>query len=428
MEFVYNPNQPVLYDGWLQKANIGLFERWQRRFFRIQGRCVYYFKKETPGEPSCGNIPLVDIKVQDLPSKKGKQFMFSVTITKNAEKIAKRSEYLLMAESEDQRRKWSEKLNEYKCISIVGEPFQLSTEVSPTSNVNVHLTLPYFLPPVLQILNQTGFKLRNIWTVEVPNEIVSKGLATLNFNYNLHTEDIHNAVAIVLAYLRNLPEGLLPSDKISKFTSKVNPDDLKELIRASPAPVRQFLHDMGLHFKKVLDNSSTNGVTLYSLLPLIGPVLITPPPGSALVPAQTKSIQDQVAQCFLQNAQNILDDVHQFLDAPRMEVKDIARVIQSVPAKSEECLEASRGLLVYIVREDSYGWCTVYTSNRRVGLMHKSNLKSLTEAEKRELTKGPNIDALMDIAREHVPEMMLLFEGMNNEKLIISDALASVKA
>ena len=426
MEFVYNQSQPAVYEGWLSKANIGLFERWQRRFFRIQGRCVYYFKKESPGEPSCGNIPLVDIKVQDLPSKKGKQYMFSVTLTKNAESIAKRSEYMLLAESEDQRRTWEQKLNENKCVSIVGEPFQLSTEVSPTSLVNVHLTLPYFLPPVLQILNQTGYKLRNIWTVEVPNEIISKGLATLNFNYNLHTEDIHNAVAIVLAYLRKLPEGLLPSDKMSTFTSKVNPDDLKKLIRESPAPVRQFLHDIGLHFKKVLDNSASNGVTLYSLLSLIGPVLITPPPGSALVPAQTKSIQDQVAQCFLQNAPKILDDVHQFLDAPRQKVIRVARVISSVPEKSEECLEASRGLLVYIVREDSYGWCTVYTSNRRVGLMHNSNLKPLTPEEEKELNSGPNIDALMDIAREHVPEMMLLFDGMSDEILKIRDALESV--
>ena len=425
MEFSYNPSQPVVYEGWLSKANIGIFERWQRRFFRIQGRCVYYFKKETPGEPSCGNIPLVDVNIQDLPSKKGKQYMFSVTLTKNAS-IAKRAEYLLMAETEEQRKTWEEKLNENKSLSIVGEPFQLSTEVSPTSIVNVHLTLPYFLPPVLQILDTTGYKLRNIWTVEVPNEIISKGLATLNFNYNLHTEDIHNVVAIVLAYLRALPEGLLPSDQISKFASKVNPDDLKQLIRASPAPVRQFLHDIGMHFKKVLDNSASNGVTLYSLLPLIGPVLITPPPGSAMVPSQTKSIQDQVAQCFLQNASKILEDVHQFLDAPMMPVIRRARVLQSISQKSDELLEASRGLLVYVVREDTYGWCTVYTSNRRVGLMHNTNLKPLSQEEEKELNSGPNIDALMDVVREHVPEMMILFDGMNDEIMKIRDALESV--
>ena len=426
MEFLYNPSQPTTYEGWLSKANIGLFERWQRRFFRIQGRCVYYFKKETPGEPSCGNIPLVDIETKDLASKKGKQFMFSVKLTKN-NGIAKRDEYLLMAESEDQRKKWQQKLNENKSVSIVGEPFQLSTEVSPTS-LNVHLTLPYFLPPVLQILDSTGYKVRNIWTVEVPNEIISKGLATLNFNSHLHTEDIHNAVAIVLAYLRALPSGLLPSENISKFSTKVNPEDLRDLVRASPAPVRQFLHDIGLHFKKVLDNSASNGVTLYSLLPLVGPILITPPQGSSMVPSQTKSIQDQVAQCFLQNATKILEDVHQFLDAPRQQVIRRARVIQSVSAKTDECLEASRGLLVYVVREDTYGWCTVYTSNRRVGLMHNTNLKQLTAEEEKELNSGPNIDALMDVAREHVPEMMLLFDGMNDEIMKIRDALEVVRA
>jgi hypothetical protein len=332
-----------------------------------------------------------------------------------------------MADTDEQRKKWQEKIRENTSKTIVGQPFELSTTVCPTST-DVHLTLPYFFPPILNVLDQSGYKLRNIWTVEVPNEIINKGFAHLNFNYNLHTEDIHNAVAIVLAYLRNLPEGLLPGESMTKFVSKVNPEDLRELIRNSPTPIRQFLHDIGLHFKKVLDNSASNGVTLYSLLPLIGPVLITPAPGSALVPSQTKSIQDQVAQCFLQNATKILDDVHQFLDAPRQKPIRRARVIQTVSQKGDEYLEATRGLLVYIVREDSYGWCTVYTSNRRVGLMHKSNLKDLTEEEEKELNSGPNIDALMDIAREHVPEMMLLFDGMNEEIMKLRDAFDSVQS
>ena len=428
MEFFYNPSAPTIFEGWLSKANIGLFERWQRRFFRIQGRCVYYFKKETPGEPSVGNIPLVDIKIQDLPPKKGKQFMFSITLTKHASEIAKRSEYLLMADTEEQRKNWEAKLEECKSVSIVGEPFQLSTEVSPTTLINVHLTLPYFFPPILQVLNTTGYKMKNIWTVEVPNEIISKGLATLNFNYNLHTDDVNNTVAILLAYLQALPEGLLPNSKMSSYASKISVEELKTLVRETPAPVRQFLHDIGLHFKKVIDNTETNGVTLYSLLPLIGPVLMTPPSGSALVFSQTKTIQDVIATCFIQNASKILEDVHQFLDAPRMPVISRARVINSVSQKFDELLEASRGLLVNIVREDSYGWCTVFTSNKRVGLMHKSNLKPLSEEEEKELDSGPNIDALMDIVREHVPEMMILFDGMNDEINKLRDSIDTIQA
>jgi len=313
------------------------------------------------------------------------------------------------------------------CRSIVGEPFQLSTLVSPT-NPDVHLTLPYFFPPILSVLDQSGYKLKNIWTVEVMAENITKGLASLNFNYYLPTNDIHNSVAIILEYFKALPESLLPGDDMTKFSSKVNPDELKDLIRAQPAPVRQFLHDFGLHLKKVLDNTSVNGVTPFSLIPFLGPILMKPPAGSSIVPSQAKSIQDNIAQCFLQNAARILEDVHQFLDAPRQKVIRRARVINGVSAKGEEYLEASRGLLVHIVREDEYGWCTVYTSNRRVGLMHNTNLKNLSEDEEKEMNSGTNVDALMDVVREHVPELVLLFEGMNDEIMKLRDALESVKA
>ena len=62
--------------------------------------------------------------------------------------------------------------------------------------------------------------------------------------------------------------------------------------------------------------------------------------------------------------------------------------------EGDELLEASRGLLVNIVREDSYGWCTVFTSNKRVGLMHKSNLKPLSEEEEKEL-EHMNLESIL---------------------------------
>ncbi|EAY12461.1 Variant SH3 domain containing protein [Trichomonas vaginalis G3] len=425
MEFVYNSNAPCEFEGWLEKANIGILERWQRRYFRIQGRCIYYFKKESGPDPPNGNIPLVDIKVTDIAPRKGHNFCFSINIQKKS--ISKRAEYFIAAENDATRKKWTENIMKNRSISIVGEPFQLSTVVSP-SDLNIHQTLPYFFIPIIPILDSQAYKLRNIWTVEVPNEIVQKGLATLDFNYPLHTEDIHNVVAIILAYLRELPDGLLPSEYFNKFASKVTPEDLKELVRNSPAPVRQFLHDLGLHFKKVLDNTSTNGVTLYVLIPILGPILIRPPKGNSMVSSQVRSVQENVAQCFLQNATKILDDVHQFLDATRLPVIKRARVIESISQKSDEYLEASRGLLIHVVHEDNYGWCTVYTSNRRVGLMHSSNMKPLSKEDEEELNDGLNIDALMDVVREHLPQFMSIFDGMTDEVARLRDAFEASKS
>jgi hypothetical protein len=391
----------------------------------LQGRCLYYFKKETGTDPPNGNIPLVDIEVNELPPKKGNKYMFSITLTKNPT-IAKRAEYLINADSDDIRKRWINIIHENKAVSIVGQPLKMSTEVSPNSN-NVHLLMPYFMTQTFKILDSTGYKLKNIWTSEVPHEIIIKGLATLDMNHSLHTEDIHNTLAIIIEYLKKLPEGLLPSSALNKFASKVTPEELREVVRGLPAPVRSVLREISLNLKKVIDNTATNGVTIAALSFVIGPFIIHPGEGSSMVQSQMKNIQEQISSCLIQHAQKIFEDVHQFLDAPRQNVIRCARVINTTMKDHDDLIEATHGLLVYVVREDSYGWCTVYTSNRRVGLIHTSNLKALSAEEEKELSSGPNIDALMDVVRECCPELMLVFDGMNEEISRLRDSFDALK-
>ena len=420
MEFVYLPSKPSTYEGWLTKANIGIFERWQKRYFRLQGRCLYYFKKDNGTDPPNGNIPLIDIEINELPPRKANKYIFSIKLTKNPS-FAKRAEYLINADTEEIKKKWIKIIHENKAISIVGQPFKLATNVSPTSN-HVHLLLPYFIPELFKQLNETGYKFKNIWVSEAPTELITRGLAQLDMNNVLPSSDLRNTLPIVIEYLKRLPEGLISSDAIDKFTNTVTENDLKEAIMEEPAPIRQMLKEIALNLKKVVDNTTTNEVTLDMAKTIIGPFLIHQKEGSTIPQSQMTSIQEQVAACLIQNAQTIFEDIHQFIDAPKQKVIRCARVIEAVAKNNEELLEASYGLLVYVVREDSFGWCTVYTSNKRVGLIHAIKLKSLSEEEEKELTSGPNVDALLDVVRECCPEMMLFFEGMNNEISLIRDS------
>ena len=422
MEFRFDQNQENAYEGWLTKANKKIIERWQRRYFRLQKRCIYYFKKEAHGELPCGFIPLIDIEVNEV-KRKGKGYIFSIKLTKNPT-YAKKSEYLISAESEQQRKQWIDKILENQAISIVGEPYELATQVSPINHHDYNL-IPYFIPPIMQLMNTSGYKLRNVWTVELPGEIIHKGEAILDQNYMLPTDDIHNALGILLDYFHKLPESFLPSNDLDKYSSKVTVEDLKTLIRSTPAPVRQLLKELGLCFHKILQYKETNNANIYSLIPIVGNLLIRPPSHSSYSPAQIKSIQENIGQCFLKNTTKLFDDVHQFLGAPRLPVIRKARVIKNINNKGEELLNATKGLLVYVVREDSYKWCTVYTSNRRVGLIHSSYLRDLTPEEEKELNSGQNIDGLMDVVREHRPEMMILFDGMNDEIIILRDVISS---
>jgi len=424
MHFEYNPSSPNAFEGWLYKANIGFLERWQKRYFRLQGRCIYYFKKEIGPDPPNGKIPIVDIDVSDLPNNKKRNFILRIQLLNP--KLAKRGEYLISADTEEQKNLWKKAIMEQCSFSIVGEPFISACHVSPIEN-HVQFLVPYFLPPVFQILDTTGFKLRGVWTVEVPTEFIDNGLAILNQNYQLQTDDIHNALAVLLAYLKMLPVSLLSGEAMPKFASKVHPDDIRQLVLEASAPVRQFLRMLGLHFKKVLEAQPQNGVTHYSLLPFLGPLLIRPVVGSTMAPAQVRSIQDQVAQTFINQAPRILEDVHQFNEATRKPVIYRARVLSQSSQKVDEILNASRGLLINIVREDDSGWCTVFTSNQTVGLIHKDNIKRLSQEEENEMKSGQNIAGLLDVVREQSPEMLLLFDSMNNEISLLREALDTVK-
>jgi hypothetical protein len=139
-----------------------------------------------------------------------------------------------------------------------------------------------------------------------------------------------------------------------------------------------------------------------------------------------REIQDKVAQVFLANAPEIVEDVHQFLEARNREVIFKARLNCAQAQMGDSILEASKGMLVNVVEKDAMDWCTVFTSNKRVGLVHDRFLTKISAEEASEMEGGPNADELMDIIREKAPEMLLLFEAMGDEAVKLREALEKV--
>jgi hypothetical protein len=397
---------------------------WQRRYFRLQGRALYYFKKDL-GEPNCGYIPLVNIDVSNMPAGKNVKFGFKIQITNLLDaKMAKRAEYLVQAESDEARTNWIRIIKENRAISLVGQPFSLACSVSPTSP-ETHLLLPYFFPPLIAALDATGYKTRGIWTMDIPAEQINSQAAYLNLNQPLPMDDIHRAIGVFIHYLKSLPQSLLPASELPTFQCGVTPEKVRTVILKQPAPIRQLLKLLGLHLRKVLEASSQNNVREAALL-FIGQFFIKSDKTTSIPPAQLKEVQDQVAQTFLTSAVEIVEDVHQFLEAPTKPILRRARLVGPQAQMGDSILEGSRGLLVSVVAKDDLGWSVAYTTNKRVGLVHESNLATISDEEARELDSGANNDAVMDIVREKAPELQLLFEGMIDETAKLREALEKV--
>ncbi|KAH0791958.1 Variant SH3 domain containing protein [Histomonas meleagridis] len=408
------------------KCKIGILERWQRRYFRLQGRVLYYFKKDK-GEPPCGFIPLLDVKLKDLPPKKGRKYGFVIKIM-NTEKLnVKRDEYLINAETAEQRVQWKAKIVEKRAKILVGQPYSVACTVSPKDN-NVNLLVPYFITPVFDALNQSGYKLRGIWTIDVPKDTINNMMFQIDQNFLMPVNDLHNCAGAMLEYFKSLPESLFPSDQIPNLCNQPTPAAIRGVILQLPAPIRQILKILASHFNKLIENSSRNGLTKFTIISAFGPIIIRPKDSS--VPAgQVKNAQEQIISAFLTNYSELFEDIHQFLDAPQQPVTRRARLSSSLVHQNEDILEGTRGLLVNVVRTDSLGWCTVFTSSRRVGLVHENCLIPLSDEEQAEINNGTSVDALvdnlLDTVREKVPEMMLLFDSMYDECLQIKTALTA---
>lgn len=415
VQFEFDPKKPIVIESWMQKANIKAFERWQRRLFRLQGRVIFYFKKEK--EPPCGFIPLTDVKVEDLKPRKGRNFGFSINIH-SPHQVAKRTEYLICADTDEVRKQWKQKIIENQATTIVGRPLSNACTVHPFM-LNVHLLVPYFFRSIFQAIEERGLTSHGIWILDPPPNQAEKYEFLLNMNYEIPLSDVHLAAACIRRYLLSPPDSLIPSTSGSVFEEEVTYKSLREVIVQQPATTREVIRLIGLNLRKVLDNTSKNGVTIQTLIPVFGPVFFRPTQAQTLklTPAKARGVQAQILTTFLNNLPTIVDDIHQFNEAFRLPVIEKARVTDA-PIAEDNILEVPKGLLVSVVAKDPNGWCTVYTTNRKIGLIHSSFLCQVS-TEESNLSSVSNSDSLFDFVREKNPEMMLLFDAMQYELNII---------
>jgi hypothetical protein len=415
-QFTYDPKQPVSTEGWLQKAKIRFTgPHWQRRYFRLQGRCLYYFKK-VMGEPPCGFIPLLNIEIKDFQSKKKGSLQFVVKIGRyidQASRFPKRLEYPLQADTEDSYEKWKQVILAKSAHWLVGEPLEVALSVTP-SDSEARCLLPYFIPPFLAKLDQPAeIGKRGIWATDVPANLLAIGLSTINLNVALPLDDTQNAIGYVVAFLKALPQPLLPGADYANPTAAA----LRQAIEARPAPVRQLLKVLILHFNRVLEFKAQNKSN-DSVFKFFEPVLAADAPSP-----------EAVRKCLMANAAEIFEDIHQFREARRQPALFRGRLKANQPEDlGEDLLPGERGLILTVVRQDELGWCTVYTANGRIGLLHESVIARLTPEEEQELGADggkAEADAKMDVVREKIPDLVLLLEAMQVELTALERATAA---
>jgi hypothetical protein len=418
-QFDFDPKGPIHCEGWLHKAKMRFSgPHWQRRYFRLQSRCLFYFKKDV-NEPPCGYIPLLDIEFKEPPTK-GKKSTLAFTIKlghylDQAARIPKRLEYPIQAESEDSLNMWKRVLTERCARWIFGQPYEFACSFNP-NDADAPGLLPYFMPSFLAKLELPGeLSKRGIWATEVPSNVLAIGIVALNLNLPLPLDDTQNAIGYVMQFLKELPECLLPPNEMSKL-AKPEPEQLRELILARPAPIRQLIRELVLQFNRALECKAQNRSN-ETTFRFFDRVLIRDASGAS-------PSGEAIRKCLMANATFIFNDVHQLEAASRQPILYRGRLrVNQAGGGRNDILAGERGLMLNIVREDEFQWCTVFTTNGRQGLVPKMNIVRLTPQEEEEAIATSEMSQTFDGVREKLPGFMLLFESMQAEINLLERAL-----
>ncbi len=94
--------EPIIREGWLQKEGGASKHKWQNRWFRLQGRTLYYFTKSDDSKPQ-GDIHLDDVQdISKIGEHSGKQHCISLVTTKGSAKKV----YYLSSDTEESLNEW----------------------------------------------------------------------------------------------------------------------------------------------------------------------------------------------------------------------------------------------------------------------------------------------------------------------------------
>lgn len=402
----YSRNEPIIHQGFLEKQRKKVIVTWQQRYFILQNSTLFYFKKKTDEDP-VGSIPLVDINVSGGPYEKKPYVLRIVTGRSNK---PNKSEYILSAGSEAEMKGWTDAIEKNRAYSIVERPL-----ISALNIRGQHTLLPYFLQSALDFLNTAGAGTYNLWCKEIDIEKLANGLELLDHNLPLRNDDVYFVSSVILEYLYRLPRTLLSPDALKAFVNETTPEDIYRAIIMEPHPHRQLLMTMVGHFRQLLQNQT---LTRFEAFQIMGPFIIRAPPGSDYSQNTVRTVQESVAKVLIDGYDQVFADIHELEQAKMLPVIRKATVCADVYSGERYVLEAARGLIVNVVREDSMSWCLVVTDKGRPGLIHKSMLKDISTGGSVESDSATS--SMLNSLRENCPESIPFFESMIKELNFLS--------
>ncbi|XP_074649429.1 rho GTPase-activating protein 24-like [Tubulanus polymorphus] len=297
--------------GWLKKQG-GLVKSWTSRWFALKGDQLYYFRKDD--EVSLlGVIPLAGNKVVENPHNldepQNGKFFFEI--------IASNDPYLLLASSEDERKKWVKSLISVMFSRLGGAVFGQSLDTTMKyQKKSSSSKVPVIVEKCVNHLMKHGLDHEGIFrlTGSVKSIRTTKFAFDTCEDIDFERDDIdNNTIASLLKlYFKELPEPIIPFNLYEHFMTiglKIqhgDPEQGMDLLRKLLDKIDPNKYNLLMYIcdflSKVAKRSSVNKMTPNNLALVFGPNILRGDDDHPLLLMSTADLTIQTVLILIERA------------------------------------------------------------------------------------------------------------------------------
>ena len=288
--------------GWLTKMG-GSVKSWKRRYFIFHNYNLDYYKDSTLKE-HLGTIPIIDSTVTLESAGEYPGFYFMIRLP--ASSGAKRGEFLIYADTEQERADWIKAIQSVNVVTCFKNELQAALKVNPKYS-GAYLPIPYFITKAIQFLDQNALKFEGLYRLNGSSQKIDSLVTAINQNVPVEFSDAHCTTGLIKLYMRTLKTPILLYEnmellkKIAGSTEDQQIPMLRKLIRSLPLPNYIFLAYFFSHLLRVNANAQTNLMNVKAITVCIGPSLIWTEEGKPNDPYTESNIQQTICTLMLEH-------------------------------------------------------------------------------------------------------------------------------
>ncbi|XP_052068710.1 rho GTPase-activating protein 24-like isoform X2 [Mytilus californianus] len=284
--------QRITKSGWLRKQG-GMVRTWHRRWFCLNGDCLFYFTKEDDLRPQ-GSIFLPGNRIAEIqwtPDDSDK-YLFEICPGKTQSRTAPSEVFQLCAGNNDERQQWMKAIRKVIYSDIGGAIFGQSIEETMMYEQRMRRSIPYLIEQSVEFLTQYGLEVEGIFRLPgrttLIKELKDRFDCAERIVFDISEHDVHSVASLLKMYFRELPESIIPSSYYQRLMNvAMNFQDAKETEKkteavANAANALSSLPDDNYLIVKYLckflcevgEKSHINKMTTLNLATVFGPNII----------------------------------------------------------------------------------------------------------------------------------------------------------